>query len=173
MIFRRFLLYLYGAPVDKNVGLESICELMLLADRYSVDSLKVSSKVFVQILTSCNDNKFQEVCEQTLMSLIETESVIVMLGISDRFNANTLKASCLSFLSQHIELTASEIFRELSQDLQAEVFELIQWRKRCSTDAWSHLSSKYDDPLRSRHSLKSPSRPSKSRSRKSSPSYHK
>lgn len=42
MIFRRFLLYLYGAPVDKNVGLESICELMLLADRYSVDSLKVS-----------------------------------------------------------------------------------------------------------------------------------
>lgn len=43
VIFRRFLLYLYGAPVDKNVGLESICELMLLADRYSVDSLKVSS----------------------------------------------------------------------------------------------------------------------------------
>lgn len=42
MIFRRFLLYLYGAPVDKNVGLESICELMLLADRYSVDSLKVN-----------------------------------------------------------------------------------------------------------------------------------
>ena len=42
VIFRRFLLYLYGAPVDKNVGLESICELMLLADRYSVDSLKVN-----------------------------------------------------------------------------------------------------------------------------------
>ncbi|CRL04270.1 CLUMA_CG017368, isoform A [Clunio marinus] len=153
VIFRRFLLYLYGAPVDKNVGLESICELMLLADRYSVDSLK-------------------EVCEQTLMSMIDSESVICMLGISDRFNANTLKASCLSFLSQHIELTASEIFRELSQDLQAEVFELIQWRKRCTTDTWSHLSSRYDDPLRSRHSLKSPSRPSKSRSRKSSPSYH-
>lgn len=105
--------------------------------------------------------------------MIDCDSVICMLGISDRFNANTLKASCLSFLSQHIELTASDIFRELSQDLQTEVFELIQWRKRCSTDAWSHLSSRYDDPLRSRHSLKSPSRPSKSRSRKSSPSYHK
>lgn len=116
---------------------------------------------------------FQEVCEQTLMSMIDSESVICMLGISDRFNANTLKASCLSFLSQHIELTGSEIFRELSQDLQAEVFELIQWRKRCTTDSWSHLSSRYDDPFRSRHSLKSPSRPSKSRSRKSSPSYHK
>lgn len=96
-----------------------------------------------------------------------------MLGIGDRFNANVLKASCLSFLSQHIELTATDIFRELSQDLQTEVFELIQWRKRCTTDSWSNLSSKYDDPFRSRHSLKSPSRPSKSRSRKSSPSYHK
>jgi hypothetical protein len=45
VIFRRFLLYLYGAPVDKNVGIESICELMLLADRYSVDSLKVNQKL--------------------------------------------------------------------------------------------------------------------------------
>lgn len=49
VIFRRFLLYLYGAPVDKNVGLESICELMLLADRYSVDSLKVCCHFFDQI----------------------------------------------------------------------------------------------------------------------------
>lgn len=31
--------------MDKNVGLESICELMLLADRYSVDSLKVNKSI--------------------------------------------------------------------------------------------------------------------------------
>lgn len=43
VIFRRFLLYLYGAPIDKT-NVESICELMLLADRYSVDNLKVSAK---------------------------------------------------------------------------------------------------------------------------------
>jgi hypothetical protein len=107
------------------------------------------------------------------MSMIDTESVICMLGISDRFNANTLKASCLSFISQHFELTSTEIFHELSQDLQSEVFELIKWRKRCTTDTWNHLSSRYDDPMRARHSLKSPSRQSKSRSRKSSPSYQK
>ncbi|CAO1382807.1 unnamed protein product [Diamesa tonsa] len=156
VIFRRFLLYLYGGPIDKSTGLESICELMLLADRYSVESLK-------------------EVCEQTLIDSIDCESVICMISISDRFNANTLKANCLSYLSQHIELTGSEMFRELSSDLQAEVFELVQWRGR-ATEPWNfdrHLSSRYDDPLRSRHSLKSPSRPSKSRSRKSSPSYHK
>ncbi|KAG5684819.1 hypothetical protein PVAND_014032 [Polypedilum vanderplanki] len=155
VIFRRFLLYLYGAPVDKNVGLESICELMLLADRYSVDSLK-------------------EVCEQTLISMIDSDSVICMLGIADRFNANTLKTSCLSFISQHIELTSSESFTLLSQELQSEVFDLIHWRKRCTTDSWNLSSSRYDDQYRSRHTLKSPSRPSKSRSRKSSPnSYHK
>lgn len=108
----------------------------------------------------------QEVCEQTLMSMIDSESVICMLGISDRFNANTLKTSCLSFISQHIELTSSENFGLLSTELQAEVFDLIQWRKRCTMDTWS-VHGRYDDSLRSRHSLKSPSRPS--RSRKSSP----
>lgn len=115
----------------------------------------------------------QEVCEQTLISMIDTDSVICMLGIADRFNANTLKTSCLSFISQHIELTSSESFTLLSQELQSEVFDLIHWRKRCTTDSWN-LSSRYDDQYRSRHTLKSPSRPSKSRSRKSSPnSYHK
>lgn len=45
MIFRRLLLYLYGAPVDKTVGAESICELMLLADRFSLDVLKVTRNI--------------------------------------------------------------------------------------------------------------------------------
>jgi len=41
VIFRRLLLYLYGAPIDRTVGAEQVCELMLLADRYSIDDLKV------------------------------------------------------------------------------------------------------------------------------------
>lgn len=41
LVFRRLLLYLYGAPIDKTVGAEQICELMMLADRYSVIDLKV------------------------------------------------------------------------------------------------------------------------------------
>lgn len=128
--------------------------------------------------------KLQEVCEQTLISMIDVDSVICLLSVSDRFNANTLKTSCLSYLSHHIELTNSDYFRELCTDLQNEVFELIQWRGRAA-EPWSYetngsrhfMSSSrfHDDPLqyRSRHTLKSPSRPSKTRSRKSSPSYHK
>lgn len=50
VIFRRLLLYLYGAPVDKTVGAESICELMLLADRFSLDVLKVILELFMNFI---------------------------------------------------------------------------------------------------------------------------
>lgn len=55
MIFRRLLLYLYGAPVDKTVGAESICELMLLADRFSLDVLKVK----LEIMNTDDDPPFK------------------------------------------------------------------------------------------------------------------
>lgn len=45
VIFRRLLLYIYGAPIDKTVGAEQICELMLLADRYSICDLKVVNSI--------------------------------------------------------------------------------------------------------------------------------
>ncbi|XP_058444020.1 uncharacterized protein LOC131425830 [Malaya genurostris] len=142
VIFRRMLLYLYGAPVDKSVGVDQICELMLLADRYSVDNLK-------------------DICENTLITSIDGESIIYLLGISDRFNASTLKASCLSYVSQHTELTKQDIFNELPGYLQNEVQDLIKWCGRVP-EPWSD---------RSRRSLKSPSRTKSSRSRKTSPSF--
>lgn len=165
MIFRRLLLYLYGAPVDKSVGVDQICELMLLADRYSVDNLK-------------------DICENTLIASIDCDSVIYLFGISDRFNASSLKASCLSYLSQHTELTKLDIFNELPGYLQVlkmhshvsptgsikplflqnEVQDLIRWCGRVP-EPWSERSD------RTRRSLKSPSRSKSSRSRKTSPSF--
>lgn len=99
MIFRRLLLYLYGAPIDKTVGAEQLCELMLLADRYSIDELK-------------------DICEHTLRSQIDEESVILLLSIADRFNTAILKANCLSFISSHSHLTHLDIFAELPESLQ-------------------------------------------------------
>ncbi|ALC48732.1 CG7058 [Drosophila busckii] len=142
VIFRRLLLYLYGAPIDRTVGAEQICELMLLADRYSIDDLK-------------------ELCENTLNALIDEDSVVCLLGIADRYMATALKSNCLSFLSQHSQLTKCEMFKKLPQSLQLEVMDLIHWFGRVS-EPWNDRSS--------RHSLKSPSKP-RSRSRKSSPSY--
>ncbi|EDW82821.2 uncharacterized protein Dwil_GK10199 [Drosophila willistoni] len=148
VIFRRLLLYLYGAPIDRTVGAEQICELMLLADRYSIDDLK-------------------ELCENTLNSLIDEDSVVCLLGIADRYMAIALKSNCLSFLSQHAQLTKCEIFKELPQTLQLEVMDLIHWFGRVS-EPWNDRGFKPRSS--SRHSLKSPSKP-RSRSRKSSPSY--
>ncbi|XP_001354378.1 uncharacterized protein [Drosophila pseudoobscura] len=148
VIFRRLLLYLYGAPIDRTVGAEQVCELMLLADRYSIDDLK-------------------ELCENTLYSLIDEDSVVCLLGIADRYMATALKSKCLSFLSQHSQLTKCEIFKELPQTLQLEVMDLIHWFGRVS-EPWNDRGFKPRSS--SRHSLKSPSKP-RSRSRKSSPSY--
>ncbi|XP_052855751.1 uncharacterized protein LOC128264356 isoform X2 [Drosophila gunungcola] len=149
VIFRRLLLYLYGAPIDRTVGAEQVCELMLLADRYSIDDLK-------------------ELCENTLYSLIDEDSVVCLLGIADRYMATALKSKCLSFLSQHAQLTKCEIFKELPQTLQLEVMDLIHWFGRVS-EPWND-SRGFKPRSSSRHSLKSPSKP-RSRSRKSSPSY--
>ncbi|KAH8420506.1 hypothetical protein KR009_011057 [Drosophila setifemur] len=148
VIFRRLLLYLYGAPIDRTVGAEQVCELMLLADRYSIDDLK-------------------ELCENTLYALIDEDSVVCLLGIADRYMATALKSKCLSFLSQHSQLTKCEIFKELPQTLQLEVMDLIHWFGRVS-EPWNDRGFKPRSS--SRHSLKSPSKP-RSRSRKSSPSY--
>nr|XP_049465521.1 uncharacterized protein LOC120960183 [Anopheles coluzzii]XP_049465522.1 uncharacterized protein LOC120960183 [Anopheles coluzzii]XP_049465524.1 uncharacterized protein LOC120960183 [Anopheles coluzzii] len=151
VIFRRLLLYLYGAPVDRSVGVDQLCELMLLADRYSVDNLKA-------------------ICEQTLVSSIDGDSVICLYGISDRFNATALKARCLSYLSQHTELTQLDIFQELPVYLQNEVQELIRWCGR-APEPWCDRERSRSD-RGSGHSLKSPSKAAKSsRSRKTSPSF--
>uniref|UniRef100_W8BR21 TD and POZ domain-containing protein 4 n=1 Tax=Ceratitis capitata TaxID=7213 RepID=W8BR21_CERCA len=147
VIFRRLLLYIYGAPIDKTVGAEQICELMLLADRYSICDLK-------------------ELCENTLNSQIDEESVLCLLGIADHYMATALKTNCLSFLSQHANITKQEMFRELPQSLQLEVMDLVHWYGRVS-EPWS---DGFKSRSASRHSLKSPSKP-RSRSRKSSPSY--
>ncbi|XP_050099037.1 uncharacterized protein LOC126579612 isoform X2 [Anopheles aquasalis] len=153
VIFRRLLLYLYGAPVDKSVGVDQLCELMLLADRYSVDNLKA-------------------ICEETLVATIDGESVIYLYGISDRFNAAALQASCLSYLSQHTELTQLDIFQELPVYLQNEVHELIRWCGRVP-EPWCDRTERSRSD-RTRHSLKSPSKSSSRSShssRKTSPSF--
>ncbi|TMW41543.1 hypothetical protein DOY81_013377, partial [Sarcophaga bullata] len=88
VIFRRLLLFLYGAPIDKTVGAEQICELMLLADKYSIDDLK-------------------ELCENTLNSQIDDIPFYVYWrGIAIIITATALKIlSVFSFLSQNSHLT--------------------------------------------------------------------
>lgn len=62
--------------------------------------------------------RIKDICEKTLKSLIDDSSVLCLLEIADRYNAAFLKANCLSYISQHIELIKSDIFADLSISLK-------------------------------------------------------
>lgn len=108
VIFRRLLLHLYGAPVDRSVGAEPLCELMLLADRFSVDALK-------------------DICERTLRALIDDSSVLCLLALADRLSATALKANCFAYISQHADVVRSEVFKDVPRAVQQEVHDLLLW----------------------------------------------
>lgn len=74
-LFRIFLEYLYSGRLRQN-GLNEtqLADLLLLSDRYEVDSLK-------------------QVCEYALQSSIDLESVLYYLTMADQYNALILKVS--------------------------------------------------------------------------------
>lgn len=72
-LFRVFLEYLYSGRLRQNtLNTDQLAELLLLSDRYEVDSLK-------------------QVCEYALHSSIDQESVLYFLSMADQFNALVLK----------------------------------------------------------------------------------
>lgn len=74
-LFRIFLEYLYSGRLKQNtLNTDQLAELLLLSDRYEVDSLK-------------------QVCEHALHSSIDQESVLYFLSMADQFNALILKVS--------------------------------------------------------------------------------
>lgn len=73
ILFSLFLEYLYSGRLDySSLSVEQISELLLLSDRYEVDSLK-------------------QACEHELKSHLDIESVIYFFSMADQSNANILK----------------------------------------------------------------------------------
>ena len=73
-LFRSFLRFVYSGRLDA-ADLEStdgLSELLLLADRYEMDSLK-------------------ELCEGELVGRVDSDSALTLLSIADHFNAGRLK----------------------------------------------------------------------------------
>ncbi|KAJ8937023.1 hypothetical protein NQ314_012105 [Rhamnusium bicolor] len=121
--FRRALLilleYLYSGRLKQDsLSTEQLVELLLLSDRYEMDSLK-------------------QTCEYALLSCIDAESVLYFLSMADQYNARVLRSRCLHFISQHHELTESEEFFELPISLQAEIFDCV----------WTQPSGRQSDML--------------------------
>ncbi|KAK4876099.1 hypothetical protein RN001_012521 [Aquatica leii] len=107
IVFRIFLEYLYsGRLCQSSLSSDQLAELLLLSDRYEVDSLK-------------------QVCEYGLQMSIDEDSVLYFLSMADQYNARILRNACLNFISFHNEITESELFFELPVALQAEIFDCI------------------------------------------------
>ncbi|KYB25250.1 uncharacterized protein LOC100141518 [Tribolium castaneum] len=106
-LFRIFLEYLYSGRLrDDSLSIEQLVELLLLSDRYEVDSLK-------------------QTCEYALQHSIDLDSALYFFNMADQYNARILKNFCLNFIAQHHELTESEVFFELPIALQAEIFDCV------------------------------------------------
>ncbi|GLV35944.1 uncharacterized protein CBL_09838 [Carabus blaptoides fortunei] len=108
-LFRTFLEYLYSGRLrHSSLTTDQLAELLLLSDRYEVDSLK-------------------QVCEYALRLNMDEENVLYLLSMADQFNASLLRSGCLAYISQHPEVADSELFSELPPSLQAEVYDLVLW----------------------------------------------
>ncbi|RZF40536.1 hypothetical protein LSTR_LSTR000415 [Laodelphax striatellus] len=112
-LFTILVEYLYSGQLESAHGLstDQLVDLLYAADRYEVDSLKTA-------------------CEQGLSSLIDNDTVLDFLSLGDQFNAKLLKSSCLNFISLHPDIMDSELFEELPQNLQTEIYDLMIWGNR-------------------------------------------
>ncbi|KAE8752100.1 hypothetical protein FOCC_FOCC001262 [Frankliniella occidentalis] len=110
-LFSVFLEYLYSGCINiKALSVDQLADLMMLSDRYEVDTLK-------------------QVCEYVLKGHVDSESVLYFLSLADQFNAKTLKEECLTFASHNPGIMDHDLFEELPQHLQSEVYDLIIWVK--------------------------------------------
>lgn len=72
-LFRVFLEYLYSGRLrDESLSVEQLVELLLLSDRYEVDSLK-------------------QTCEYALQPSIDLDSALYFFTMADQYNARILK----------------------------------------------------------------------------------
>lgn len=83
-VFRTFLLFLYGEPLDTpTLPTEEVIELLAIADRYEAAELRGR-------------------CEGVLVQRVKDANVFLLLEVADRYSARKLRVrehiTCYSFL---------------------------------------------------------------------------
>lgn len=74
-LFNVFLEYLYSGKLrQQSLSSEQLVEVLLLSDRYEVDTLK-------------------QACEYALQSSIDVDSVLYLISMADQFNAQYLRVN--------------------------------------------------------------------------------
>lgn len=110
-LFSLFLEYLYSGRLEcSSLTVDQLAEMLLLSDRYELDSLK-------------------QACEHGLKSHLDDDSVLYFFSMADQFNAKILKSACVQFIAQHPDVMDSELFAELPDNLQTEIYDLVIWVK--------------------------------------------
>lgn len=85
-LFSTLLDYLYCGQLDtEKFTVDQLADLLLLGDRYEVDSLKTA-------------------CEQGLSTHIDHDSVLYFLSMGDQFNAKLLRVIIIHFFFKHINI---------------------------------------------------------------------
>eukprot|EP00057_Strongylocentrotus_purpuratus_P003462 XP_003726708.1 PREDICTED: uncharacterized protein LOC100892203 isoform X1 [Strongylocentrotus purpuratus] len=107
-MFKQFLVFLYSGQINTaEMNMDQIADMMSLSDRYEVDTLK-------------------HVCEASLKTKLNEDTVLYLLGLSDQFHAVTLRDATLGYIEKHPFITSSEVYNELPEHLQAEVKHRVE-----------------------------------------------
>lgn len=74
-MFRMFLQYLYSGQLDtSDISTEQLADMLTLADRYEMDSLK-------------------SLCECSLKHHLDEDSALFLFGLADQLHCKTLRVS--------------------------------------------------------------------------------
>ncbi|KXJ07762.1 uncharacterized protein LOC110250055 [Exaiptasia diaphana] len=102
-VFCKFLETLYGEVMDtKSLTTEQLIEMMILTDVYEMSSMK-------------------DACESALCTRFNSDNVIYLLSLADRYNTPKLKEECIKYVTTSEDVLESEEFDNLTKDLQHEI----------------------------------------------------
>ncbi|XP_063445642.1 uncharacterized protein LOC134725615 [Mytilus trossulus] len=102
-VFNLFLEFVYGGNLDTSHSTpEQLTELLTLADRYEVDTLK-------------------SVCEHALGKHVNNETALYLFSMADQLQAKALKEQTVSYIQKHPVLMEGELYIELPQNLKNEI----------------------------------------------------
>ncbi|XP_033741353.1 uncharacterized protein LOC117328099 [Pecten maximus] len=106
-VFNLFLEYLYSGQVGVHGHTtEQLSDLLTLADRYEVDSLKLF-------------------CEHALQRHIDNDTAVYLFSLADQLQTKSLKERALSYMVDNPTLAEGEVYLELPQHLKDEVHSAI------------------------------------------------
>lgn len=98
----------------------------IYTDQLNPQSLEVPDQV-IELLIAANKydlERLKRLCEKHLVSLIDIDSALELLQLSDRHQGTELKRKCINFCTQHLEaIKVRDEFRKLSKSILLDILQ--------------------------------------------------